>query len=147
MFIAKSPSLFVLFRCLSLEVEDKKMAFRFCANLNFMFCENSPSILDKFRLARAAGFRGVEIPCPDTVDVQTVENARKENELEVALMNISLGNLSRFLIIFLSKICKNSTIISLVWFVNNEFRNFIFDEVYLICVSDRVALNTKNINE
>lgn len=82
------------------------MAFRFAANLNFLFCENSPSIIDKFRLARAAGFRGVEIPCPDTLEPQTVENARKENEIEVILMNISLGNhfFMYFCIFFVIKI-------------------------------------------
>lgn len=77
------------------------MVFRFCANLNFLFCENSPSLVDKFRLARAAGFRGVEIPCPETIEPQVVESARTENELEVVLLNISLGKSGSFY--FLSK--------------------------------------------
>lgn len=73
------------------------MALRFCANLNFMFCENaSANILDKFRLARAAGFRGVEIGCPDTLDVESVVNEQRNNELDIVLINISLGNLLSF---------------------------------------------------
>lgn len=73
------------------------MALRFCANLNFLFCENSSAnILDKFRLARAAGFRGIEIPCPDTIDVENVVNEQRNNELDIVLMNISLGNFIHF---------------------------------------------------
>lgn len=69
------------------------MALRFCANLNFLFCENaSANILDKFRLANAAGFRGVEIGCPDTLSVESVANEQRNNELDIVLINISLGN-------------------------------------------------------
>lgn len=70
------------------------MSLRFCANLNFLFCENaSASILDKFRLARAAGFRGVEIGCPDSLSVESVVNEQRNNELDIVLINISLGKL------------------------------------------------------
>ena len=71
------------------------MALRFCANLNFLFCENGSNLLDKFRLAGQAGFRGVEIPCPnsDAVSKDELVTAQKENGLEVVLLNISLGNL------------------------------------------------------
>lgn len=68
------------------------MALRFCANLNFLFCESpSSTLLDKFRLARAAGFRGVEIACPDNLSIESVAAAQKENEIDVVLINISLG--------------------------------------------------------
>lgn len=69
------------------------MVLRFGANLNFLFCENATTILDKFRLARAAGFRGVEIACPDTINVESVVAAQKDNELDIVLINISLGNI------------------------------------------------------
>lgn len=67
------------------------MSLRFCANLNFLFCENGGTIIDKFRLAAAAGFRGVEIACPDQFSKDEIAAAQKENQLDVALMNISLG--------------------------------------------------------
>lgn len=68
------------------------MSLRFAANLNFLFCENGGTILEKFHLAKAAGFRGVEIPCPDQFSKEEVVAGQKENELQVALINISLGN-------------------------------------------------------
>lgn len=67
------------------------MSLRFCANLNFLFCENGASLLDKFRLAKAAGFRAVEMACPEQFSKDEVAVALKENELEVVLLNISLG--------------------------------------------------------
>lgn len=71
------------------------MALRFSANLNFLFCENGGTVIDKFRLAASAGFRGVEIACPDQLSKDEVAAAQKENGLEVALMNISLGKSNR----------------------------------------------------
>lgn len=67
------------------------MSLRFCANLNFLFCENGASLLDKFRLAKAAGFRAVEMACPEQFSKDEVAVALKKNELEVVLLNISLG--------------------------------------------------------
>lgn len=68
------------------------MSLRFCANLNFLFCENGVSALEKFRLAKAAGFRGVEMACPDQFSKDEVAAAQKENGLDVVLLNISLGD-------------------------------------------------------
>lgn len=67
------------------------MSLRFCANLNFLFCENGGTILEKFRLAKGAGFRGVEIACPDQFSKVEVATVQKENDLQVILMNVSLG--------------------------------------------------------
>lgn len=71
------------------------MSLRFCANLNFLFCETGGTVLDKFRLAKAAGFRAVEIACPDQICKDEVAAAQKEHGLEVALINISLGETNR----------------------------------------------------
>lgn len=71
------------------------MSLRFCANLNFLFCETGGTILDKFRLAKAAGFRGVEMACPDQFNKEEVAAVQNENQLEVALINISLGKANR----------------------------------------------------
>lgn len=67
------------------------MALRFCANLNFLFCENAATVLDKFRFAKAAGFRAVEMACPDQIAIENVVAAKKDHNLEVILLNISLG--------------------------------------------------------
>lgn len=67
------------------------MSLRFCANLNFQFCETGASILERFNLAKQAGFRGVETPCPDNDSVESAVAAQKDNNLEIALLNISLG--------------------------------------------------------
>lgn len=67
------------------------MSLRFCANLNFLFCENGANVIEKFRLAKAAGFRGIELGFPDQMSLDEVVAAQKENGLEVALLNISLG--------------------------------------------------------
>lgn len=67
------------------------MALRFCANLNFLFCESGAGILEKFQLAKRAGFRGVELPCPDNVAVESVVAAQKDNDLDIVLLNVGLG--------------------------------------------------------
>lgn len=67
------------------------MALRFCANLNFLFCETGASVLDKFRLARQAGFVGVETGIPETISVEQAVAAQKENGVQVVLLNICLG--------------------------------------------------------
>ena len=72
-----------------------KMSLRFGANLNFLFRETGGNVLEQFRLARAAGFRGVEMACPEQLSKDEVAAAQKENEIEVVLLNIRLGELSK----------------------------------------------------
>lgn len=69
------------------------MPLRFCANLNFLFCESGANILEKFRLSKAAGFRGVEIAFPFQFTKEEVSAVQKENDIDVVLLNISLGEL------------------------------------------------------
>lgn len=73
------------------------MSLRFCANLNFLFCENGVNTLDKFRLAKAAGFRGVELACPEQFSKDEVAAAQNENGLEVVLLNVCLGKYSVYI--------------------------------------------------
>lgn len=47
--------------------------------------------MEKFRLAKAAGFRAVEMACPDQFSKDEVVAAQKENGLDVVLINVSLG--------------------------------------------------------
>lgn len=76
------------------------MPLRFGANLNFLFCENSRSVLEKFSLSRSAGFRGVEIACPDQFTKEEVASVQKENDIEVVLINISLGKGHNYFILW-----------------------------------------------
>lgn len=67
------------------------MALKFCANLNFLFAENSASMLERFRLAKSAGFRAVENSFPFDVSVDDAVRVQKETGLEVVLLNICTG--------------------------------------------------------
>lgn len=67
------------------------MPLRFGANLNFLFCENGSTLLERFALSRAAGFRGIEIPCPNQISKEDLLTAQKDNNIEVVLINIRLG--------------------------------------------------------
>lgn len=67
------------------------MALKFCANLNFLFVENSAPMLERFRLAKLAGFRAVENTFPVDVSVEDAVRVQKETGLEVVLINICLG--------------------------------------------------------
>lgn len=67
------------------------MSLKFCANLNFLFTENGANMLERFRLAKLAGFKAVENGFPHDVSVQDAVAVQKETGLEVALLNICLG--------------------------------------------------------
>ncbi|KAG4068378.1 hypothetical protein HA402_007898 [Bradysia odoriphaga] len=69
------------------------MALKFCANLNYLFAENAAPILDRFRLAKLAGFRAVENSFPLDVSVDDAVRVQKETGLEVVLLNICTGSL------------------------------------------------------
>ncbi|XP_058467630.1 putative hydroxypyruvate isomerase [Malaya genurostris] len=71
-----------------------KMSLKFCANLNFMFTESS-DFLNRYRLAKQAGFTAVEGPFPpDHVSVADLTDVCKETGLEQILMNIALGDVA-----------------------------------------------------
>jgi len=67
------------------------MAMKFAANLNFLFAENGVNLVERIQLAHRAGFRGVEIPYPQGCDTDVIK-VKKETGIEVALINIALGN-------------------------------------------------------
>lgn len=66
-------------------------SLRFCANLNFLFCETGANALEKLRLAKQAGFAGIEMGFPANFTEEQVVAAKTENELQVILLNICLG--------------------------------------------------------
>lgn len=67
------------------------MAPKLCANLNFLFAENNTNILDRFRLAKKAGFTTVESVIPNDTKLEEIVAVQKETGLKVVLLNIITG--------------------------------------------------------
>lgn len=65
---------------------------RFAANVSMLFTE--APFLDRFRLARDAGFEAVEFLFPYEHDAADVAGALTENELTLALFNFPAGDFS-----------------------------------------------------
>ncbi|XP_065089889.1 putative hydroxypyruvate isomerase [Ochlerotatus camptorhynchus] len=77
---------------LTSRLRPSKMSLKFCANLNFMFTETG-DFLERYRLAKAAGFSAVEgVFPPDHVSVADLVKVREETGLEQILMNIAIGD-------------------------------------------------------
>ncbi|EEB15348.1 transient receptor potential locus C protein precursor, putative [Pediculus humanus corporis] len=65
------------------------MVLKFCANLSFMFGE-STSLLEKYELARKAGFTGVE--CANPYNYSTSELLQAKCAMKQVLINVAPGN-------------------------------------------------------
>lgn len=70
-----------------------KMPLQFSANLNFLFIKENANVLERYRLARRAGFRAVENTFPLDVSVADAVAVQREIGLEVVLLNICVGRL------------------------------------------------------
>lgn len=68
----------------------RTMSLKFCANLAFQFNETE-SVIERFRLAKAAGFKAVELAFPN-VELNELVAVKEETGLEVILMNIDSGD-------------------------------------------------------
>lgn len=68
----------------------RTMSLKFCANLVFQFKE-AESVIERFRLAKSAGFRAVEMAFPN-VGLEELVAVKEETGLEVILMNIDCGS-------------------------------------------------------
>ena len=60
---------------------------KFSANLSFMFVREAPDLIQRIKLAAAAGFRGVEFAYPYDVDVSALAAAREAAGVEQVLLN------------------------------------------------------------
>jgi len=67
---------------------------KFAANLDFMFTREAFSLVDRIKLAAAAGFKGVEIPYPYEVNPSLLAAANESSGVEQILLNSSPGDLS-----------------------------------------------------
>ncbi|XP_059620908.1 putative hydroxypyruvate isomerase [Phlebotomus argentipes] len=67
------------------------MTLKFCANLSFMFTETG-SLLERYNLARLAGFRGVESAFPKGFSIEDLLTAKQS--LSQVLINIRTGSVA-----------------------------------------------------
>nr|CAD7446158.1 unnamed protein product [Timema bartmani] len=66
------------------------MSFRVCANLSFMFQE-TPSLLERYHLAKECGFKAVECAFPYQHKIEEVVEAKKSANVEQVLINVFPG--------------------------------------------------------
>lgn len=76
------------------------MALKFASNLSFMFTE-APNIIDRYQLAKQAGFKAVESGFPFGFSVQQVAAAKKKADVDQILLNIYTGILYLYLYIYI----------------------------------------------
>lgn len=70
------------------------MSLKFCANLSFMFQETA-SLIERYILARKAGFRAVECAFPYTHTLQEIVDAKTKAGVDQVLINIYVGDISK----------------------------------------------------
>lgn len=81
------------------------MALKFASNLSFMFTE-VPNIIDRYQLAKQAGFKAVESGFPFGFSIQQVATAKKEANVNQVLLNVFTGTLCSYYIFTHYKIIK-----------------------------------------
>lgn len=66
------------------------MKMKFCANLSFMFPEGA-TILERYALAKEAGFKAVESGFPFGHTLEQVQQAKENAGIEQVLINLKTG--------------------------------------------------------
>lgn len=66
------------------------MSLKFASNLSFMFLE-APTIIERYKLAKEAGFKAVESGFPFGFSVKEVSEAKKNADVEQVLINVFTG--------------------------------------------------------
>uniref|UniRef100_T1ID65 Putative hydroxypyruvate isomerase n=2 Tax=Rhodnius TaxID=13248 RepID=T1ID65_RHOPR len=70
------------------------MPLKFCANLSFMFQE-APVLLDRYNLAKCAGFKAVECANPYEYPIEQVVKAKEDACLEQILINTPINSVNK----------------------------------------------------
>ncbi|CAK9831817.1 Putative hydroxypyruvate isomerase [Anthophora retusa] len=70
------------------------MSLKFAANISFMFTE-APSIIERYKLAKEAGFKAIESGFPFGCSIKDVSEARKNAGVEQILINVFTGDVSK----------------------------------------------------
>lgn len=63
---------------------------KFASNLSFMFME-APSMIQRYKLAKEAGFKAVESGFPFGLSIEDVSEAKKNADIEQILINVFTG--------------------------------------------------------
>ena len=84
------------------------MSLNFCANLSFMFQSETSDLLERYRLAKNAGFKAVEVAFPYDIPKELLKEVKERTGLEQVLLNTFPGkncnkNFQSFLRIMVSK--------------------------------------------
>lgn len=66
------------------------MVLKFCANISFMFAE-AGNLLERYALAKKAGFRGVECAFPTGFAFNEIVAAKSEANIVQVLLNTCNG--------------------------------------------------------
>lgn len=69
------------------------MSLKFVPNLSFMFME-APSIIERYKLAKEAGFKAVESGFPFDISIKDISEAKKNACVEQILINVFTGIVS-----------------------------------------------------
>ncbi|RZF32950.1 hypothetical protein LSTR_LSTR015810 [Laodelphax striatellus] len=67
------------------------MGMKFCANLSFMFQQETASLLERYGLASKAGFKAVECAFPYDYKIDDLVKAQKNANVEQVLINVYPG--------------------------------------------------------
>ncbi|XP_038207229.1 putative hydroxypyruvate isomerase [Zerene cesonia] len=67
---------------------------KFCANLAFMFTEGA-TVLERYALAKEAGFKAVETGFPFGHSIEQVKQAKENAGIEQVLINLKTGDVSK----------------------------------------------------
>ena len=67
------------------------MSLKFCANLSFMFQSETSDLLERYRLAKDAGFKAVEVAFPYDISKELLGEAKERTGLKQVLLNTSPG--------------------------------------------------------
>ncbi|XP_076231022.1 hydroxypyruvate isomerase-like protein Gip [Calliopsis andreniformis] len=70
------------------------MSLKFASNLSFMFLE-APTIIERYKLAKEAGFKAVESGFPFGFSVKEVSEAKKNAGVDQILINVYTGDVSK----------------------------------------------------
>ncbi|XP_067003135.1 putative hydroxypyruvate isomerase [Anabrus simplex] len=70
------------------------MPLKFCANLSFMFQETK-CLLERYDLAKRAGFRAVECAFPYDYSVEDVKTTKEKAGVEQILINVFVGDVTK----------------------------------------------------
>ena len=67
------------------------MSLKFCANLSFMFQSETSDLLERYRLAKNAGFKAVEVAFPYDISKELLGEVKERTGLKQVLLNTSPG--------------------------------------------------------